>query len=145
MTIPNRAQTWHPSALGKRVTKSRDWRLTLTGPELTITLDGEPVARDIGSFGGLTVTPGRLWSHLELEHPDRRFRFRGIPNRRAASFATAFTAAQAEAVRVLRLLQLVDEFDQAAKQVRLFTEALGTAVAVQLKTKGWLTTEFSAY
>ena len=145
MTSLAPAQTWRPSALGKRVTKSRDWRLTLTGPELAITLDGEPVARNIGSFGGLTVTPGRIWSHLELEHPDRRFRFRGIPNRRAASFSTAFRAAQDEAVHALRLLHLVDEFDHAANQVRLFAQALTTAVALQLKTKGWLTTEFSAY
>ncbi|TFC59571.1 DNA helicase UvrD [Cryobacterium sp. TMT2-15-1] len=145
MNIPDPAQTWRPSALGKRFTKSRDWRLSLTGPELTITVGGEPVARNIGSFGGLTVTPGRVWAHLELEHSDRRFRFRGIPNRRAASFAAAFAAAQAEAVHALRLQQLVDEFDQAANQVRLFTEALATAVAVHLKTAGWLTTEFSAY
>lgn len=145
MTIPAATQIWRPSTLGKRFTKSRDWRLTLTGPELTITVDGEPVARSIGSFGGLTVTAGRVWSHLELVHPDRRFRFRGIPNRRAASFATAFTAARAEAERALRLLQLVHEFDQAANQVRLFTEALATAVAVQLTARGWLTTEFAAY
>ncbi|TFD70520.1 hypothetical protein E3T48_16325 [Cryobacterium fucosi] len=85
MSTPNPAQTWHPSALGKHVTKARDWRLTLTGPDLIVTVDGEPVTRKIGSFGGLTVTPGRVWAHLELEHPDRRFRFRGIPNRRAAS------------------------------------------------------------
>ncbi|TFD19926.1 hypothetical protein E3T32_09835 [Cryobacterium sp. TMT2-23] len=145
MSAPNAAQTWRPSALGKRFTQSRDWRLTLTGPERTITIDGEPDARNIGSFAELTVTPGRVWSHLELEHPDRRFRFRGIPNRRAASFSTAFKAAQAEAAHALRLLQLIDEFDQAANQVRLFTEALAKAVVVQLKTKGWLTTEFSTY
>ena len=145
MTVPAPAQTWRPSALGKHVTKSRDWRVSLTCPELTITVDGEPVTRHIGSFGGLTVTPGRVWAHLELEHPDRRFRFRGIPNRRAASLATAFAAAQAEAAHALKLRQLIEEFDQAANQVRLFTEALATAVAVQLKTPGWLTTEFSAY
>ncbi|MBC7592199.1 MAG: hypothetical protein H7226_14315, partial [Salinibacterium sp.] len=145
MTIPAATQTWRPSVLGKRFTKSRDWRLMLNGPDLTITIDGEPVARSIGSFGGLTVTAGRVWSHLELVHPDRRFRFRGIPNRRAPSFAIAFKAAQAEAEHALRLLQLVDEFDQAANQVRLFTEAFATAVAVQRTARGWLTTEFAAY
>jgi DNA helicase-4 len=145
VTIPAAAQTWRPSVLGKRFTKSRDWLLSLNGPELTISIDSEPVARNVGSFGRLTVTPGRVWAHLELEHPDRRFRFRGIANRRAASFSTAFTAAQADAEHALKLLQLVDEFDQAADQVRLFTEALATAVAVQFRARGWLTTEFSAY
>jgi DNA helicase-4 len=145
VTDSDAPQTWSPSTLGKRVTKSRDWRLTLAGPDLTITVDGEPVVRSVGSFGGLTVTPGRVWSHLELEHPDRRFRFRGIPHRQAASFDTAFATAQAEAAHALRLLQLVEEFDQAAIQVRLFTEALAIAVAVQLKARGWLTSEFAAY
>ncbi|MFO7689169.1 MAG: UvrD-helicase domain-containing protein, partial [Cryobacterium sp.] len=145
MTVANPAQTWRPSALGMLFTRSRRWRLALTGTDLTITVDGEPVTHDVGSFGGLTLTPGRVWSHLELVYPERRFRFCGIPNRGAVSFTTAFAAAQVEAVHALRLRQLVDEFDQAANQVRLFTEALATAVAVQLKTTGWLTTEFSAY
>jgi DNA helicase-4 len=143
MSIPNTVQTWRPSALGKRTTKSRDWQLALSGLELTIALDGEPVTRQVGSFGGLTVTPGFVWSHLELEHPDRRYRFRGIPNRRATSFATAFAAAQGEAVQAVKLLHLIDEFENAANQVRLWAEALAAAVAVHLKTKGWLTTEFS--
>jgi DNA helicase-4 len=139
------SQSWQPSALGKSFTKCRDWRLTLTGTELTIAVDGTAVARNVGSFGDLTVTRGRIWSYVELEHPDRRFRFRGTPNRRAGSLAKAFAAAQAEALRAVRLLELVEEFDQAANQVRLWTEALATAVAVHLKTKGWLTTEFSSY
>lgn len=143
MSIRETAQTWRASALGKRVTKSRDWQLTLSRRELTIALDGEPVARQVCSFRGLTVTPGLFWSHLELEHPEQRYRFRGISNRRATSFATAFAAAQVEAVRALKLRELIDEFDTAANQVRLWTEALADAVAVHLKTKGWLTTEFS--
>ena len=145
MSIPNTLQTWRPSALGKRITKSRDWQLALSGLELTIAFDGEPVVREVGSFGGLTVTPGLVWSHLELEHPDRRYRFRGISNRRATSFATAFTAAQVEAVRAVKLLHLIDEFDMAVNQLRLWTEQLAAAVAEHLKTKGWLTTEFTGY
>lgn len=145
MSAVQGAQTWRPSALGKRFTKSRDWRLELHGLELTITVDDESVTRPVGSFGGLTVTPGHLWAHLELEHPHRRFRFRGIQNRRAAAFATAFATAQTEAVHALRVLQRIEEFDYAATQVQLFAEALATAIAVHLRTKGWLTTEFSAH
>lgn len=139
------ALNWQPSALGKRFTKSRDWGLELTGTELTILVDGEATPRPVSSFGSFTVTPGRVWARIELEHPERRFRFRGIPNRRAAAFANAFAAAQVEARRALRLLELVEEFDQATTQVRLWTEALTTAIAVHLKRKGWLTTEFSAH
>jgi DNA helicase-4 len=145
MTTPEDTHSWRPTALGKRFTKTRDWRLTLRGLELTINVDGKSSAHQVGTFRGLTVTPGALWAHLELEHPDRRFRFRGIPNRQAASFASAFAVAQTEAAHALRVLQRVEEFEYAANQVRLWAEALAAAVAVHLKTKGWLTTEFTAH
>jgi len=145
MSAADPAQNWRASALGKRIARSRDWQLVLSGLDLTITLDGESVTRPVGTFGGLAVTRGLVWSRLELEHPDRRYRFRGISNRRAMSFATAFASAQLRAVQALKVLQLIDEFDMAADQVRLWTEALAVAVALHLKTKGWLTTEFIGY
>lgn len=145
MRAPGAAQSWRPSTLGRRFASSRDWRLTLTGPELTLAVGDDPVTFNVGGFGGLTVTPGIVWAHLELEHSDRRFRFRGISNRRAASFAAAFAAAQAEVANTLRLRRLADEFDQAANQVRLWAETLATAVAEELRATGWLTTEFAAH
>jgi DNA helicase-4 len=145
MSTPDGAQTWRPSALGKRFTKARDWRLTLQGLDLAIAADAEIVVQPVESFGVLTVTPGYLWARIEIAHPDRRFRFRGIPNRRASAFASAFTATQSEAVHAQRVRQRIEEFEYAATQVRLWAEELATAIAVHLDTKGWLTTEFSAY
>jgi DNA helicase-4 len=145
MNVRGSAQTWRPSSLGKRFTQARGWRLTLNGLDLRIAVDDESFDHQVGSFGGVTVTKGRVWAHLELEHPDRRFRFRGIPNRQAAAFASAFAVAQTEAANALRVLQRIEEFDYAANQVRLWAEALDAAIAVHLETKGWLTTEFTAY
>ncbi|KFF60646.1 hypothetical protein JF66_03105 [Cryobacterium sp. MLB-32] len=138
-------KSWHPSALGKRFTVSGDWTLTLDELHAHITVDGETVRPAMETFGGLNVTRGAIWSTIELGHPDGSFLLRGIPNRRASALAKSFAAVRITAHESKRLLELTAEFDRAANQVRLFTEAFVTAVAVGLKTKGWLTREFSSH
>ncbi|KGJ72312.1 hypothetical protein GY21_16305 [Cryobacterium roopkundense] len=131
------SKTWQPSALGKRFTDSGEWMFALEGIHAQLSRDGQTLRLPIGSCGGLTVTRGVIWSTVELEHPDGPFLLRGLPNHRASVLARCFTAARITAQETQRILDLTAEFDRAANQARLFTEALAIAIAVQLRTSGW--------
>lgn len=86
-----------------------------------------------GAVGEVTVTPGLFWAMVEVAHPERRIRLRGISNRRAKKMA-----------RAIRAAALLAEFDAASEKVLQWGTDLETAAAEQLSSTGWLTREFAA-
>ena len=86
----------------------------------------------VGTIGDVTVTRGLLWATVEIAHPERRIRLRGIPNRRATKMA-----------RAIRAAALLAEFDATAQKVQQWVADLETAAAAHLTSTGWLTREFA--
>lgn len=126
--------SWKPSYWGKSILKCDDWSLRLDGDQLTISTDAHPVIVQLGSGKQVEVTTGALWSTVEIAHPERRIRLRGIPNRSAKTL-----------IRAVRVATLTAQFEAAAARVLDWVQELEAAAATQLTTKGWLTREFTDY
>ncbi|TFB46957.1 UvrD-helicase domain-containing protein [Cryobacterium tagatosivorans] len=135
--------SWRPSYWGRRVAKCSDWALRLEGDRLAIDLDSVPFSFDVGDIGEVTVSPGFVWSTVEIPHPERRIRLRGIPNLRARKLAKTVGAAQADLRHRLRVQALHTGFDAATAAVLLWVTSLEEAAATHLRTSGWLTREFA--
>ena len=102
--------TWQPSAWGKALTSSGDWKLALHGDTVTVTLGGVPIVTAVEDVEILTVTRGLLWSRIELHVGEWVSRLYGIRSKDAAAFERAF----ASSLKALQLRQRTAEFDAAA-------------------------------
>ena len=102
--------TWQPSAWGKLLTSSGDWKLALHGDTVTVTLGGVPIVTAVEDVEILTVTRGLLWSRIELHVGEWVSRLYGIRSKDAAAFERAF----ASSLKALQLRQRTAEFDAAA-------------------------------
>ena len=107
--------TWQPSAWGKVLTSSGDWKLSLHGDTLTVTLGGVPIVTAVEDVEILTVTRGLLWSRIELHVGEWVSRLYGIRSKDAAAFERAFAAS----VQALKLRQSTAEFNAAAHRAAL--------------------------
>lgn len=136
--------SWQPSFWGRRFTKCYDWQLNLTGDELTLASDSDTAGIGIGTIGDLTLRRGVFWSTVEIAHPDRRIRLRGIPHGSAKHLVRVVRAAKVDFLHRLRVQGLIVEFDTAAKEVLLWVKDLEFASAATLDSHGWLTREFLA-
>ncbi|TFD05534.1 hypothetical protein [Cryobacterium sp. TMT1-66-1] len=107
--------TWQPSAWGKALTSSGDWKLALHGNTLTVTLGGIPIVTAVEDIEILTVTRGLLWSRIELHVGEWVSRLYGIRLKDAAGFEQAFAAS----LQALQLRKHTAESDAAAHRVSL--------------------------
>ncbi|WP_104199700.1 UvrD-helicase domain-containing protein [Cryobacterium sp. Y29] len=130
--------TWQPSAWGKALTGSGDWKLALHDDIVTVTIDGAGIATAVVDVGTVIVTRGLFWSQIELQVREQASLLRGIRSKDAAAFEHAFTASR----QSLELRQLTAEFDAAARQATLWLNSFTAALTEHLQVKGWLTTEF---
>ena len=135
--------SWRPSYWGRRDAQCHDWRLELDGDNLAVSVDAEVHNVDIGDIGDVTCTPGILWATVDIAHPERRIRLRGIPNRSARKMATSIVGAKADFTHRLRVKELIVSFSEVAESVTQWSFDLHTAADEHLKVKGWLTREFS--
>ncbi|MFC5931252.1 UvrD-helicase domain-containing protein [Cryobacterium melibiosiphilum] len=131
--------TWQPSAWSKALTNSGDWRLALHDDVVTVTVDGVATDAGLEACAILDVARGLFWNQFTLQVGEREIRLRGIRRADAAAFEAAFADAQ----QSLQLRQLIAEFDAAARQATFWVTSFTADLARHLRTKGWLTTEFS--
>ena len=108
-------QTWQPSAWGKAVTRSGDWKLALLGDTLTVTLSGVAIVTAVQDVEIVTVTRGLLWSRIELHVGEWVSRLYGIRSKDAAAFERSFAAS----LKALQVRQRTAEFDAAAQRASL--------------------------
>ncbi|ANF33319.1 hypothetical protein A0130_06205 [Leifsonia xyli] len=135
---------WGPSLLGQRVTKCHSWNLAIHEDTLRLALNDASEEISISGITGVTSTKGFAWSTIDIAHPRRRIRLRGIPNRQAHSLTETLNAARA-ALEYRRLVAaLTTEFDAALESLQAWNVALRAAIAETLVEQGWLTTEFFA-
>jgi len=114
-------QTWAPSALGRTVTGSPEWRLELRGLVLRLDVAGQSHRVSVEDESAYTVRVGALWTDVEIRGKgEKRARVDGLPNRHGrqllAAIATALEAKRTrEAVAELRgvLSELTGWFDHA--------------------------------
>jgi DNA helicase-4 len=138
------AVSWGPSRLGQRITKCRDWRLTILDNTVALVIDHENLEISIASITDVTTRHGFAWSIVEITHPDRRIRLRGIPKRRARSLTEQLGDARAVVARQLHVAGLAAQFEASLDALQKWKAALDSAKSAALETEGWLTSEFHA-
>ncbi|TFD10920.1 hypothetical protein E3T35_09975 [Cryobacterium sp. TMT1-2-2] len=134
----NTTSTWQPTAWGKALTGSGDWQLALHDDIVTVTMGGA-IATAVADIATVGVTRGMFWSLIELQVGERVNRLGGIGSKDAAVFEQAFAASR----QSLQLRQLIAEFDAVAHQATLWLDSFTAALTEHLRTKGWITREFS--
>ena len=107
--------TWQPSAWGKALTSSGDWKLALHGDSITVTLAGVAIVTAVADVEAVVVTRGLFWSQIRIEVGEWVSRLYGIRSKDAAAFERAFAAS----LKALQLRQRSAEFDAAAHRASL--------------------------
>lgn len=88
---------WAPSAWGRKLTRSPDWRLFLEGLKLSLTVDGKTHAVNVDDDGSYRVNPGVFWTDVTLHPgPSRVVKVDGLPNARGIDLTRAAEAALVE-------------------------------------------------
>lgn len=88
---------WVPSAWGRKLTRSPDWRLVLQGLKLSLTVDGKTHAVNVDDASSYRLNPGVFWTDLMLRPgPSRVVKVDGLPNARGTDLTAAIEAALVE-------------------------------------------------
>ncbi|WP_105034627.1 hypothetical protein [Cryobacterium aureum] len=85
--------TWQPSAWGKALTSSGDWKLALHDDSVTVTIGGVAIVTALEDVEAVVVTHGLFWSQIRLEVGEWVNWFYGIRSKDAVAFERAFAAA----------------------------------------------------
>lgn len=87
----------------------------------------------------MRITAGTIWSGVSVPLESGRVAcLDGIPNAEAKEMAQAI----AQAIRIVRIAELIQNFDAAIQPVSAWASGARGACKAQLATKGWLTQEF---
>lgn len=130
---------WGPSAPGKLFTRAVDWSLRLSTDSYHLRVGGTALQGNVADLERLHVSPGMVWATLALSLPGRRpISLDGIPNADAKELGLVV----AQAVRRVRVVELLRNFEQALRRVSQWASSARGACKAQLTARGWLTREF---
>ncbi len=132
-------KSWKPSAFGKLLTRSPAWELALASGRFQLLISGQKLEGPIGDLQRVKIVPGTIWSSFTVPlEGGGDASLDGIPNAAAKEMAQAI----AQAVRRVRIAELIQNFDAAIHPVTAWASSARGACKAQLATKGWLTQEF---
>lgn len=123
---------WGPSYWGRRATKSPAWSLALRNNSVTLESGGNHLAVELRSTRETSVRPGRFWSQIDIQFPDHRATFGGIPNRSARKLNLAIASAVSKY-----------ELEELLRAVHKWSSAVRKEAASNRAAKRWLTQEFT--
>lgn len=88
---------WAPSTWGRNLTRSPDWRLSLQGLKLSLTVNGKTHGVNVDEDGSYRVNRGVFWTDVTV-HPgrSRAVKVDGLPNVRGADLTSSLEAALLE-------------------------------------------------
>lgn len=121
------------------LTRSPEWELALSSNRYQLVFDSQKHEGAVTDLVRLQITPGTFWSSLSFPLTGGGIAsLDGIPNAAAKEMALAI----AQAIRHVRIAELIRNFDEAIQPVTAWALSARGACKGQLATKGWLTHEF---
>jgi DNA helicase-4 len=136
-------KSWGPTAAGKLLTGSPDWRLTLDGDQFTLRVDGRPLSASVLKLAEVTFKPGAIWATLQFPGTKGQPRLLdGIPNSDAKALELAIRSAIERFKYQERVADLLLNFKKAIAPVLTWSTKMVDATKVQLRTRGWLSRDF---
>ncbi|WP_294987947.1 UvrD-helicase domain-containing protein [uncultured Stenotrophomonas sp.] len=95
---------WRPSPWGKLFTRSADWSIRMEGERVEVVIGGQPYQAVLKSEHQLQVTPGLLWSMVEIQaEGGLQVVGDGLPNEQGHHLRSAIATRVAERRRRERL------------------------------------------
>ena len=137
------SQSWGPTAAGKLFTGAPYWRLVLEEELFTLTVRGGSKTGSVLSLEEMTVKPGGFWAEVHFfTQNGNSLNLDGIPNDEAENLRHTISSV-IEKIKYRERIQILHkDFDQLAPVAISWVKAAIHASEVQLRTKGWLRTEF---
>jgi DNA helicase-4 len=140
------AFTWGPTGAGKLFTTTPGWSLALDGDNLTLNVTGlKGVTVKLLKSEEIEVTPGVIWSAVQFPiGPGKVIRLDGIPNDEAKWMQSTLHAARSEFKRKVQIQKFLKNLTTSLQPAVQWAADATKSCKLQLKSHGWLTTEFSA-
>lgn len=130
---------WGPSTQGKLFTRTFDWKLELFHDSYRLRVGRAVLQGKVADLERLRVSAGMFWATLVLTLPEHApISLDGIPNADAEDLG----ATVKQAVRRVRVAELLQNFGQALRPVMQWASRARGACKAQLTARGWLTREF---
>lgn len=132
------SKAWGPSALGRTLTGSPDWRLRLQGLDLSLTVNGHTCPTNVEQELSYRVHKGLLWTDLTL-YPGqaRETKVDGLPNAQADSLLAAI----AQALTDKRLREDIAQLQNIHQTVLAWLELKNHREQVAINDRRWFTHE----
>ncbi len=138
-------KAWASSRLGKLLTASKAWTLSLDQDRAVITVLDSAYPVGLLQLDAIVVEPGVIWSAVTVSLPGREvLQLDGIPNGKARKMAETLAAVRRQALEAHRLQQLLARLDRAIGPIVAWADACRAACTAQLRRRGWLTRDFIA-
>lgn len=130
---------WKPSSIGRLLTRSPDWELSLSSSQFQLIVGRQKHAGSLIDLERFQVSPGTIWSGISVPLAGGGVAtLDGIPNAEAKEMAQAI----AQAVKRIHVAELIQNFEVAIQPVSAWASSARGACKAQLATKGWLTQDF---
>lgn len=138
--------TWGPTSAGRLFTSTPDWSLTLDEDKYLLRVSGRsPSNGNVLDLSGLQITPGTVWASVSfLLTKDEAITLDGIPNDDAHGMIECFQEAIDEVKRLQKIRKLLNTLNSSLQAAVQWADTATQKCKEQLKTHGWLTSEFTA-
>ena len=129
---------WAPSLLGRKLTGSPDWRLSLDGLELSLTINSRTHVVNVEEESAYQIRSGLLWTDITL-YPGhgRDAKVDGLPNQMGAVLSQALS----EVIKEKRIREELIFLEGAQQTINRWLEHKTTQEQMALKQRRWLTHE----
>ena len=135
--------SWGPTATGKLLTGSPDWKLTLDGDQFILTVGSRPIGGSVLKLADVAIKSGSIWATLQFPANNGQSRsLDGIPNSEAKALGQAIASAIARIQYQKRVTELLRNFKTSIAPVLAWSATFIEATKAQLHLRGWLTGEY---
>lgn len=134
---------WKPSKLAVLLGQSKDWAITIEEATFSVSLGNRSRALDILDAEHVQILQGWFWATVAIALPGRSpARFAGLPKNDGRRLQAALADAVDARRTVLRSQALVRDFNREVLSVLDWSQSFIASCGAQLRTKGWLASEF---
>jgi DNA helicase-4 len=137
------ARSWGPSKVGKLLTGTSDWNISLDGEQFILREHDKSLRESVLLLADLEVKAGLTWATLRLTLNKGSWRtLDGIPNCEAKELHKAIDQS-VEAIKYRAYVAgLIQRFEAVQLSLLTWASELTQSAKTQLRLKGWLTGDF---
>ncbi len=137
-------QIWRPSAFGRLFTKAVPWQLELEDDQFALDVDGRKLKGNATLLESTQIRQGAFWATIKVTGVNgQALLLGGLANAKAARLKESLAATIAVIRHQEEVAALLRQFDQECQAVGDWVTRVAAACEDQLRSKGWLCSEFT--